>query len=137
MDRKGYQREALIVADALDKTRKFVLGCENLIIAVDHTPLLHHRLSWVAFTNSNCRAEIGVKTMKRLIADYTGPKGELDTDAVQIPILQYRNTPDPDTRSLRHCVSSAARHAILSRLSTGNTDYMRIGVRHSKQGRTP
>lgn len=32
--------EALAVADALDKVRLFVLGCSNLIIAVDHKPLL-------------------------------------------------------------------------------------------------
>ena len=32
--------EALAVADALDKARHFVLGCENLIVAVDHKPLL-------------------------------------------------------------------------------------------------
>ena len=50
------------------------------------------------FPHSNCRAEIGVKRMKRLITDNTGPKGELDTDAVQRAILQYRNTPDPDTK---------------------------------------
>ena len=42
---------------------------------------VHHRLSSVAFPHSNCRAKIGVKTMKRLITDNTGPKGELDTDA--------------------------------------------------------
>ena len=48
--------------------------------------------------------------MKRLINDNTVPKGELDTDAVQIAILQYRNTPDPDKKQ---CVSSAARHAII------------------------
>ena len=32
--------EALAVADALDKARYFVLGCEDLILAVDHKPLL-------------------------------------------------------------------------------------------------
>ena len=32
--------EALAVADSLDKARYFVLGCEDLIIAVDHKPLL-------------------------------------------------------------------------------------------------
>ena len=32
--------EALAVADALDKARHFVLGCNNLTIAVDHKPLL-------------------------------------------------------------------------------------------------
>ena len=32
--------EALAVVDALDKTRYFVLGCDDLIIVVDHKPLL-------------------------------------------------------------------------------------------------
>ena len=32
--------EALAVADALDKCRYFVLGCQDLIVAVDHKPLL-------------------------------------------------------------------------------------------------
>ena len=34
------EREALAVADALDKARHFVLGCKNLTVAVDHQPLL-------------------------------------------------------------------------------------------------
>ncbi len=34
------EREALAVADALEKSRHFVLGCEDLVIAVDHQPLL-------------------------------------------------------------------------------------------------
>ena len=32
--------EALAVADALDRTRHFVLGCSDLVVAVDHKPLL-------------------------------------------------------------------------------------------------
>ena len=59
---------------------------------------VHHRLSSVAFPHSNCRAEIGVKSMKRLLADNTGPNGELDTDKVQRAVLQYRNSPDPTTK---------------------------------------
>ena len=42
---------------------------------------VHHRLSSVAFPHSNCRAEVGVKTMKRLLADNLGPNRELDTDS--------------------------------------------------------
>jgi hypothetical protein len=57
-----------------------------------------HRLSSVAFPHSNCRAEIGVKSCKRLLMDNTGPNGELDTPKLQRAMLQYRNTPDQDTK---------------------------------------
>ncbi len=32
--------EALAVADALDRTRHFILGCSDLVVALDHKPLL-------------------------------------------------------------------------------------------------
>jgi len=56
------------------------------------------QISSVAFLHSNCRAEIGVKTAKRLITDNTGPYGELNTNKFHHAILQYRNAPDQDTK---------------------------------------
>ena len=59
---------------------------------------VHHRLSSVAFPHSNCRAEVGVKTVKRLITGNVGKDGAINIDAFQAAILQYRNTPDPTTK---------------------------------------
>ena len=59
---------------------------------------VHHRLTSVAFPHGNCRAEIAVKTVKRIIAGNVGSDGDVDVDAVQRAILQYRNSPDPATK---------------------------------------
>ncbi len=59
---------------------------------------IHHRLSSAAFPHSNCRAEVGVKTIKRLITGNVGKDGAINIDAFQEAILQYRNTPDPTTK---------------------------------------
>ena len=40
---------------------------------------IDHRLSSVAYPHSNCRAEIGVKTVKQLIASDTGVQGNRGT----------------------------------------------------------
>ena len=56
---------------------------------------VHHRLSSEAHPHSNCRAELGVKTVKRMLVGSTGPGGSLNTDAFQRAMLAYRNTPDP------------------------------------------
>ena len=59
---------------------------------------IRHRLSSVAFPHSNCRAELGVKTVKRLLMTNTAPDGNVNLDPFQRAILQYRNTPDADTK---------------------------------------
>ncbi len=65
---------------------------------------IHHRLSSVAYPHSNCRAEVGVKTVKRLITNNTGPNGTLDNGTLDTCGMHLR-TPDQgfhthSTRSL-------------------------------------
>ena len=54
---------------------------------------VRHRLSSAYFPHSNSRAELGVKAMKRLMRDNTGPRGRLDNDAFARALLMFRNTP--------------------------------------------
>ena len=60
---------------------------------------VRHRLTSVANPHANCRAEIGVKTVKRMLMDNVGPAGSLDTDGFQRAMLTYRNTVDPETKT--------------------------------------
>ena len=58
---------------------------------------IHHRLASVAFPHANCRAEVTVKTAKRLIQDNVREDGRLDSVQLTRALLQYRNTPDRAT----------------------------------------
>ena len=60
---------------------------------------IHHRLTSVANPRANCRAEIAVKTSKRLLMDNTASNGAIDVDKFQKAMLIYRNTVDPATRT--------------------------------------
>ena len=60
---------------------------------------VHHRLTSVANPHANCRAEIAVKSVKRMLMDNTGPTGSLDIDKFQRAMLIYRNTIDPETKA--------------------------------------
>ena len=57
---------------------------------------VRHRISSASFPQSNGRAEVAVKTAKRLLMSNTGPSGDLDQDSFLRAMLQLRNTPDPD-----------------------------------------
>ena len=58
---------------------------------------IHHRVSSVGFPHGNCRAEVAVKTAKRLLRAHMNPTGTLETVDITKALLQYRNTPDRDT----------------------------------------
>ena len=55
-----------------------------------------HRISSAYHAQSNGRAEVAVKAVKRLLRSNVGPAGTLDTDRFLKAMLQFRNTPDPD-----------------------------------------
>ena len=58
---------------------------------------VQHRLSSSYFPHSNQRAELGVKSAKRLIRENVSADGGLDNDAFRRALLNHRNTPDRDT----------------------------------------
>merc|ERR1712030_130420 len=59
---------------------------------------VRHRLSAAYNPHSNCRAELPVKTGKRLLRDNVGPGGTLNTDRFMRAVMQFRNTPMQDCR---------------------------------------
>ena len=58
---------------------------------------VHHRKSSAYFPHSNQRAELGVKSAKRMLRDNASRSGTLDTDKFKRALLMHRNTPDRDT----------------------------------------
>ena len=58
---------------------------------------IEHRVSSVANPHANCRAELAVKTVKRMLRDNVGVSGKLDQSKVSRALMQLRNTPDRDT----------------------------------------
>ena len=57
---------------------------------------VRHRVSSAHFPQSNGRAEVAVKSAKRLLMSNTSPTGSLDHDRFLRAMLQLRNTPDQD-----------------------------------------
>ena len=48
--------------------------------------------------HSNCRAEVGVKTVKRMLCDNIDADGDIYNSRFLAAILQYKNKPDRDTK---------------------------------------
>eukprot|EP00745_Piridium_sociabile_P016047 TRINITY_DN23877_c0_g1_i16.p1 TRINITY_DN23877_c0_g1~~TRINITY_DN23877_c0_g1_i16.p1 ORF type:complete len:1035 (+),score=142.70 TRINITY_DN23877_c0_g1_i16:69-3173(+) len=57
---------------------------------------VRHRKSSAYHPQSNGRAEVAVKSAKRLLRSNISPTGVLDNDKLLRALLQLRNTPDPD-----------------------------------------
>ena len=60
---------------------------------------VHHRLTSVANPHANCRAEVAVKTVKRMLMDNTSANGSIHIDKFQKAMLVYRNSVDPETKT--------------------------------------
>jgi transposase InsO family protein len=58
---------------------------------------VRHRVSSVAYPHSNQRAELAVKSMKRLCRENTSQDGSLNNDRFLRAVMCYRNAPDRDT----------------------------------------
>ena len=58
---------------------------------------MEQRLSASYFPHSNQRAELGVKSAKRMLRENVSPNGHLNTDKFLRALLNHRNTPDRDT----------------------------------------
>jgi len=57
---------------------------------------VNHRLSSAEYPQSNGRAELGVKSAKRIVRDNIDRSGSINTNSFARALLQYRNTPLPD-----------------------------------------
>ena len=57
---------------------------------------ISHRLCSVAHPHANTRAEVAVKTAKRILTGNVTSTGRLDTLSLSKALLLHRNTPDRD-----------------------------------------
>ena len=58
---------------------------------------ISHRLCSVGNPHANSRAELGVKSAKRILRENVGVNGKLDTVKMSQALFTHRNTPDIDT----------------------------------------
>ena len=62
-------------------------------------PFVRHRITSVANPHANCRAELAVKTVKRMLMDNVSGTASLEVDKFQGALLMHRNTVDPETKA--------------------------------------
>ena len=58
---------------------------------------VRHRVASAYYPRGNKRAEVAVKSAKRLVTENLGPGGSLDTDKFARALLAHRNCPDSET----------------------------------------
>ena len=81
---------------ASDEGSQFTSGITKRFLAAWG---VRQRLSSAYHPHSNCRAEMGVKTAKRLLRQNTGQDGSITNGKFHRALLAHRNTPDPDTEA--------------------------------------
>jgi hypothetical protein len=62
---------------------------------------IQHRISSVDNQHANARAELGVKTVRRMLMDIVSSQGIMDRAVVSRTLLQLRNTMDRDSKQSR------------------------------------
>ena len=60
---------------------------------------VRHRFTSVANPHANCRAELAVKTVKRMLMDNVSGTASLEVDKFQGALLMHRNTVDTETKA--------------------------------------
>ena len=60
---------------------------------------VRHGITSVANPHANCRAELAVKTVKRMLMDNVSGTASLEVDKFQGALLMHRNTVDPETKA--------------------------------------
>ena len=60
---------------------------------------VRHRITSVANPHANCRAELAVKTVKRMLMDNVSGTASLELDKFQGALLMHRNTVDPEMKA--------------------------------------
>ena len=94
-----------------------------------------HRLSSAYNPESNGRAEVGVKSMKRLLQCSSRADGALDEDSIVAGLLQYRNTPEPTT-GMSPAIILFGRQ-LRTRASTHTLRSLQCGGTFGRPGRRP